>query len=131
MPTTTQTIPHIELCLWYSEAIQDQETDSRRIVLYSLIFPSPSKLYRIREFQIVEAQEINFKLAFPSFTKAVSSMASSRPRRNKKELSLRTGGGHSGALYYSRTLMARLPRLFRTRSWVPWKKSLRCRFRII
>ena len=31
----------------------------------------------------------------------------------------------------ARTLMAHLPRLFRTRSWVPWKKSLGCRFGII
>ena len=30
-----------------------------------------------------------------------------------------------------RTLMARLPWLFRTRSSVPWKKSHRYRFRII
>ena len=30
----------------------------------------------------------------------------------------------------ARTLMARLPRLFRTRSWVPRKKSLGCRFGI-
>ena len=29
------------------------------------------------------------------------------------------------------TLMARLPRLFRTRSSVPWKKAPGCRFRII
>ena len=31
----------------------------------------------------------------------------------------------------ARTLTARLPRLFRTRSWVPWKKSYSCRFGII
>ena len=31
----------------------------------------------------------------------------------------------------ARTLMARLPRLFRTRSSVPWKKSHSCIFRII
>ena len=28
----------------------------------------------------------------------------------------------------ARTLMARLPRLFRTRYWVPWNKSHSCRF---
>ena len=37
--------------------------------------------------------------------------------------------------YYSRTsmvrtLMARLPWLFRTHSWVPWKKSHSCRFEV-
>ena len=31
----------------------------------------------------------------------------------------------------ARTLMARLSRLFRTHSWVPWKKSHSCRFGII
>ena len=31
----------------------------------------------------------------------------------------------------ARTLMARLPRLVRTRSWVPWKKIHSCRFGII
>ena len=31
----------------------------------------------------------------------------------------------------ARTLMARLPRLVRTRSWVPWNKSHSCRFGII
>ena len=31
----------------------------------------------------------------------------------------------------ARTLMARLPRLFRTSSWVPWKKKHSCRFGII
>ena len=31
----------------------------------------------------------------------------------------------------ARTLMARLPQLFRTRARVPWKKSLRCKYGII
>ena len=31
----------------------------------------------------------------------------------------------------ARALMARLPRLFRTYSWVPWEKCNRCRFGII
>ena len=31
----------------------------------------------------------------------------------------------------ARTLMARLPRLFQTRSWVPWNRSHSCRFVII
>ena len=31
----------------------------------------------------------------------------------------------------ARTLMARIPRLFQTRSLVPWKQSHSCRFRII
>ena len=31
----------------------------------------------------------------------------------------------------ARTLIARLPRLFRTRSWVPWNRSHSCRFVII
>ena len=31
----------------------------------------------------------------------------------------------------ARTLMARLPWLFQTRSWVPWKKSHSCRFGIV
>ena len=66
MPTTTHTIPHIELCLWYSEAIQGQETDSRRIVLYTLIFPSQSIPI---QFWTAGAQEINFKLAFSSLLK--------------------------------------------------------------
>ena len=30
----------------------------------------------------------------------------------------------------ARTLMARLPLIFRTRSWIPWKKSHSCRFGI-
>ena len=96
MPKTTHTIPHIELCLWYSEAIQGQETDSRRIVLYTLIFPSPSpsnfwttgaQETKIRDFQIVGAQEINFKLAFSSLLKRCHLWPRSpRPGETKKNL---------------------------------------------
>ena len=54
----------IELCLWYSDAIQGQETDSRHILLYSLILST--------QFWIVGAQETKlsyFKLAFWSLLK--------------------------------------------------------------
>ena len=82
MPKTTHTIPHIELCLWYSEAIQGQETDSRRIVLYTLIFPSPSP----SNFWTTGAQEINFKLAFSSLLKWCHLWTRPGPGETKKNL---------------------------------------------
>ena len=104
MPKITHTIPHIELCLWYSEAIQGQETDSRRIVLYSLILPNPSiHPLQNQRFSNRRGPRNKFQTSLFKSTKVVASMASSRPRRNKKELSLRTGRGHSAALYYSHT----------------------------
>ena len=38
---------------------------------------------------------------------------------------------HYSRTSMARTLMARLPRLVRTRSWVPWNKFHSCRFRIV
>ena len=101
MPKTTHTIPHIELCLWYSEAIQGQETDSRRIVLYSLILSNPS-IHPHPIFGPPGPKKINFKLAFSSLLKWWHLWGRPRPGETKKELSLRTGRVHSGALYYSR-----------------------------
>ena len=38
---------------------------------------------------------------------------------------------HYSRTSMAQTLMARLPRFFRTLTWVPWNKSHSCRFRII